>query len=637
MLIQVNNVSVNFTEKPVLKEVSMRMTKEMRIGLIGGNGAGKSTLLKCILKEIDTQAGDVIHAEGIRVRCLTQNPELTAGNTLKQELYTVFEEINKLQAREAELLKALEDYQREDYNEVLVELGHVQENLERLDQGTMEARIGRMVTGLGFSLDELDRKVDDFSGGWQMRINLAKILLQEADILLMDEPTNHLDMEAVEWLEEFLRNYPYGIIIVSHDRRFLDQVVTHIAELDRGSLTMYTGNYSKYLEQRDLMRTNQAAAAKRQQESLKKQMEFVDRFRASAAKSTQAKSREKQLEKVEIIEAPKGDLKKMHIRFPDPKPNNREVLELKNIAMSFGETTLYEKVNAQLEWEKDAPQRVFILGANGCGKTTLFKIIMGLQEASAGEVVMGDKVELGYYAQHQLQILNPEITVLDTLVQEMPSDTPIAEIRGILGRFLFSKDDVHKKVGVISGGEKGRLALAKLMVSGPNLLLLDEPTNHMDIPAQESVEAAIEAYAGTVICISHDRHFISNQATQIWEFDHGRLICFKGGYEDYLEKRDGLIQESRAKLPQAPEEEKALKPGQQAKAEKKAQKEAEKAQKALEREIEALNKEKEELALKMSDPNLIEDYKELSKMGKEMTKLNEAIEEKENSLLQKIS
>lgn len=537
MLLTANDVSINFGPHQVLKQVNLRITPQSRIGLIGANGAGKSTLLKCLTKELVPLQGSVNWGANIQVQHLTQNPKLNPANTLQEELYSVFTEINTVKEQEHKLIHELEHLSGDELDKALMRLANLQERLEQLDIGKLDEKIGKMVTGLGFSLDELDRPVTKFSGGWQMRINLAKVLLQEADVILMDEPTNHLDMEACEWLENFLRSYPKGILVVSHDRRFLDEVVTEIAELERGKLTIYPGNYTQYVELRNTSRENQAAAAARQAKSLEKQITFVERFKASASRGTQAKSREKQLAKVERIEAPQSELKRLSFKFPLPNTSNREVLKIDNLAKGFGGQQLFAKVKAELEWTKEEPQRVFILGANGCGKTTLFKLLMGLETPDEGTINFGSRVKLGYYAQHQLQILDPAKTVLSTLEEVMPSTATQTEIRGILGRFLFSGEQVLKEVAIISGGEKARLALAKLMVGGPNVLLLDEPTNHLDTPAQEAVEDALTHYQGTVICISHDRYFIRNHATQIWEFDKGRLHVYKCGYDDYLEKR----------------------------------------------------------------------------------------------------
>lgn len=501
MLVEAKNLDINFGTQEVLRGIDLRITNHSRIGLVGVNGAGKSTLIKCLTQELEPSSGSISVAPYIRLGYLTQNPELTMGNTLKEELYSVFP--NQDDPNEA------------DY---------------RLDE-----KIGRMVTGLGFSLEELEQPVDKFSGGWQMRINLAKVLLQEADLMLMDEPTNHLDMKACQWLENFLRSYPKGILMVSHDRRFLDEVCTEIAELERGELTIYPGNYSQYLEQREIMREQLSSAAQRQKKHIKEQMDFVNKFRASARKSTQAKSREKQLAKLEIIEGPRSNLKKLAFKFPLQEPSGSQVLNVYGLNKSFADRKLFSNVNLELEWSKEEPQKVFILGENGCGKTTLFKTLMGLEPFDSGEVKFGSRVKLGYYAQHQLQTLELDKTVLRTMEELMQRSTQ-GEIRALLGRFLFSGDEVFKEVGALSGGEKARLAIAKLMVSGPNVLLLDEPTNHLDLPAQEAIEAALRDYQGTIICVSHDRHLIENLATQIWDFKDQKIKVYKGDYQNYLEK-----------------------------------------------------------------------------------------------------
>jgi ATP-binding cassette, subfamily F, member 3 len=588
VLLQANNISVNFGPHTILDEVSMKITTNSRIGLIGANGAGKSTLLKCLLNELEPQTGSVSKTDGLDILCLTQNPELTEGRTLNEELYSVFDRIQG----------KFQDYE-------------------------IDAKIGKMLKGLGFKETDIDQKVEDFSGGWQMRINLAKVLLQEADVLLMDEPTNHLDLKSVEWLENFLLTYPKGIVIVSHDRRFLDNVITEVAELERGKLTLYHGNYSQYQEQRQLNRENLTAAAQRQQKSMAKTQEFVDRFKAKSTKSTQAKSKAKQLAKIQIIEAPKGELKKLSFKFPMKDTSNREVLQISNLNKSFGDKVLFKDVTAELEWTKEKPHRVFILGANGCGKTTLFKILMGLEEYDSGEIKFGSRVQLGYYAQHQLQILDPNKTVFKTLEDVMPP-TPQGEIRAILGRFLFSNEQVFKNVEVLSGGEKARLAMAKLMVGGPNTLLLDEPTNHLDTPAQEAIEAAIQDYQGSVICVSHDRHLIENNATQIWEFHKGSLITFDGSYQNYLEKRTRLLKESEKE--EVVEEKPKEKTHHEIHQERKA---LEKEHKSLEKSIKQLNLQKEKLENSMIDPEISTDYKKLEKIGKELKAIENEIETSE--------
>lgn len=634
-MLQAQNVSVFFGSHQVLSDVTLKITPHSRIGLVGVNGGGKSTLLKCLMRELTPSEGEVSQAPNVRIRCLTQNPELNPDFTLQEELYSVFTEVNQAKQEEGVLLAKLEHLKGKAYDQALLRIAEMSETLERLGANELDAKISRMVTGLGFGLHELERPIHKFSGGWQMRINLAKVLLQGADIILMDEPTNHLDMEACEWLEQFLREYPGGILVVSHDRRFLDEVVTEIAELERGKLTLYAGNYSSYIEQRERNRELQQAAADRQEKNLKAQMAFVDRFRASATKSTQAKSREKQLAKIERIEAPQAELKRLHFKFPLMNPSGREVLKIEKVAKSFGEHRLFEEVSATLEWTKEAPQRVFILGANGCGKTTLFKLLMGIETPDSGQITFGNRVELGYYAQHQLQILDPEKTVYETLEEAMPP-TGASEIRGVLGRFLFTADQVFNKVAVISGGEKGRLAMAKLMVGGPNVLLLDEPTNHLDTPAQEAVEAAIQAYQGTVLCISHDRYFIQNLATQIWEFDHGRLVTFDGTYNEYLEKRSMLLLQSRKKggiTPAMVQEKSASQEGASgvdSKQQRRQQKALQKQVRALEKSVGTLIAERDALMAEMAHPRVAKDYLALDRMGQQLEALNAKLSAEES-------
>jgi ATP-binding cassette subfamily F protein 3 len=628
MLIHAQDLCLFYGQKVILFNVNLKLTTQSRIGLVGANGAGKSTLIKCLMQQMAPHEGSVTKASNIQVKCLTQNPELTPGNTLKQELYSVFDEIQTLQKQEEKIIASLAELSDDEMQEALIKLATIQEKLDRYDVGKLDEKIGRMITGLGFSLDELDRPVDKFSGGWQMRINLAKVLLQEADLILMDEPTNHLDMEACAWLEDFLRTYPKGILVVSHDRRFLDQVVTEIAELERGELTLYAGNYTKYKIQKEANREIKAAAAARQEKLLAEQRAFVDRFRASATKSTQAKSREKQLDKIEIIEAPKSDLKKLFFKFPPITPSYREVLKIENLSKSFGEHKLFAKVNLDLEWTKEEPQRVFILGANGCGKTTFFKILMGLEEPTTGSLRFGERVMIGYYAQHQLQILDSAKTVFQTLEEAMPKAHQ-NEVRSILGRFLFSGDQVHKEVGLISGGEKAKLAIAKLMVTGPNTLLLDEPTNHLDTPSQEAVEGALKDYEGTVIAISHDRYFIENHATQIWEFYKGNLIVFKGRYKNYLEKRSEYMSQCTDNLKKPVSE--VAKPTQYELF--KESKVSPKQVKTLEKNIEKLQKEKSKIEEAMLNPAIADNYHELTQLTNDLEKIKIQLDELEHQWL----
>lgn len=546
-MLKLTDISKTFVHQRVLDTLSLQIGQKSRIGLIGRNGCGKSTLLKILMGQLEPDSGTIYRAPGLKVNCLTQEPQITPGNTLEQEVRTVFASVNALMAEEALLLEGLEAAPQDEQMKKLDRLHEVHQDLARLDAYDIDAKINKMITGLGFSLDEMSRPVEQFSGGWQMRINLAKVLLEGADILLLDEPTNHLDLEALEWLENFLKDYPGGLVIVSHDRSFLDRIVTEVAEVELGHLTLWPGNYSQFITQKADYLEREAAAVDRQQKELAKQTAFVERFRASATKSTQAKSREKQLDKIERLEAPKTDNRRMTVRFPVPQSSGKEVLKLEKIAKRFGNNVLFQDLNAELHRH----QRVFLLGANGCGKTTLFRLIMELEPADTGNIKQGHHVKLGYFSQNQLETLEPQKTVFDTLHDARPDMTQ-TEIRGLLGRFLFTGDQVFKAVEKLSGGEKSKLALAKLMLSGPNMLLLDEPTNHMDIPAKEVLEEAFLEYDGSILCISHDRYFIQRLATHIWEIHQGQLIQYDGNYDYYLEKRDEFRARKKPSLPKAP-------------------------------------------------------------------------------------
>jgi len=530
-MLQLSNVSKIYGTHTVFDDVSLKISPSSRIGLVGRNGAGKSTMFKLMTGEITPEKGTISRMPNTTIKCLTQEPQITEGNTLMQEVMSAFPSNAAADKEEEELLAKWGDFTEEqqlDACERLAELGSIKDQM-----GHLEADASRMLLGLSFSLDEFDQKVEQFSGGWQMRINLAKILLQKPDFLLLDEPTNHLDLEAREWLEEFLKNYPGGLLIVTHDRQFLDRVVTEVAEIELGRLTVWPGNYTKALERKAEALEKLRAAAERQRKELEKQQEFIDRFRASATKSTQAKSREKQLAKVERIEPPETDKSRMHVRFPEPPQSELEVLTLRGLKKAYGDNVLYTDLNAMLERK----QRVFLLGANGTGKTTLLRLILGLEEHDGGELNIGGNTDIGYFSQHQLETLNPEHTVLRSLEEAAPIQMDQTEVRGVLGRFLFTGDRVDKKVKVLSGGEKSRLALARLVLGKNNFLLLDEPTNHMDIPAQLVMESAFKSFAGSILCISHDRYLIQQVATDIWELYKGEIICYNGDYDYYLQKR----------------------------------------------------------------------------------------------------
>jgi ATP-binding cassette subfamily F protein 3 len=619
MSIQLNNISKSFVTHTLFNGLTLQIGAKSRVGLIGRNGCGKSTLLKLIMNQLQPDEGAIYRAPNIRINYLSQEPRITAHFTLETEMRSVFSELNALVDEEAELVRRLETLEPGLHSEtrqlaLAQRLDAVHRDMERLDARSVDARIGRILKGLGFSLADQRRKTGEFSGGWQMRINLAKVLLEGADILLLDEPTNHLDLEACEWLEGFLRDYPGGLVIVSHDRRFLDQVVTEIAELDNGVMNLWPGNYTAHLAQKAEALEHVTAAYERQQKELTRQTAFVERFRASATRSTQAKSREKQLAKIERIALPQQDKRRMAFRFPSPQPSGRQVLTLRNVGKSFGEKRLFRNLDADLQRN----QRVFLLGANGSGKTTLLRLMLGLESLDSGEIRPGHNTALGYFSQNQLDTLDSGRTAFETMQDACPKLTD-TELRNLLGRFLFTGEQVFKPISVLSGGEKSKLALAKLMMSGPNTLLLDEPTNHMDISAKEVMTDALLDYEGTILCISHDRYFIQELATDIWEIYEGHLLIYGGDYDYYCFKRDAMRAQLQTRLQSgkfADSPVKAAVPDAASASSQKssplqARKDLEKQLKKVEKGIMTLESELVALNAQLNNPALQQDYQQL--------------------------
>jgi ATP-binding cassette subfamily F protein 3 len=531
-MLRLDHISKIYPTGEVLRDVNWEVKPGERVGLVGVNGAGKTTQLKIIAGEVEPTTGEVVKPNSFHIAYLTQEFEVDPTRTVREEFWRVFVEENRIQQELSQITRQMEAADPDELDRLLGQMDKLQRQFEALHGYELDARIEKILPEMGFEPDDAERLVSAFSGGWQMRMSLGKILLQKPDLLLLDEPTNHLDLETIEWLEEYLKNLALPMVIVSHDREFLDRLCTQIVETERGVSNTYLGNYSSYLMQKAEMKAAQLSTYERQQKELEKQQAFVDRFRASATRSTQAKSREKQLDKIERIEAPTSDGRTLHFRFPPAPRSGREVVEIKDLTHTYGEKILFLAANLLIE----RGDRVAFLGPNGAGKSTLLRLITGSELPTEGTVSQGShNVIPAYFEQNQAEALDLEKTVMQTIHDEVPQ-WKNEEVRTLLGRFLFSGETVFKQVQALSGGEKARLALAKMLLQPANLMILDEPTNHLDIPAKEMLEEALQNYDGTLILVSHDRYFISQVATKIVEVRDGELVVYRGDYHYYLDK-----------------------------------------------------------------------------------------------------
>ncbi|NES81994.1 MAG: ABC-F family ATP-binding cassette domain-containing protein [Moorea sp. SIO2B7] len=549
-MLRLEHISKIYPTGEVLKDVNWEVKPGERVGLVGVNGAGKSTQLKIITGEIEPTSGEVIRPGSLHIAYLTQEFEVDPTRTVREEFWTVFKDANQVQQSLAQVQLEMETAEIEELDPLIKKLDQLQRKFEALDGYGLEAQIEKILPEMGFESDDGDRLVSSFSGGWQMRMSLGKILLQKPDILLLDEPTNHLDLETIEWLETYLKGLKTPMVIVSHDREFLDRLCTKIVETERGVSTTYPGNYSAYLQQKEEAQLAQLSAYEHQQKEIEKQQVFVERFRASATRSTQAKSREKQLEKIERIEAPTANLRKLHFRFPPSIRSGQEVVIIEDLVQNYNDNILF--LGAELLIERG--DRLAFLGPNGSGKSTLLRMMMGMETPEEGTVKLGKhNIIPGYFEQNQAEALELNKTVMETIHDEVPT-WKNEEVRTLLGRFLFSGETVFKKVEALSGGEKARLALAKMLLRPANLLILDEPTNHLDIPAKEMLEEALKHYEGTVIIVSHDRYFISQVANKIVEIREGELLVYRGDYHYYLSKLEEEKEKERQRIEAAKRE-----------------------------------------------------------------------------------
>ncbi len=534
-MIQLSGAGKRFGPKLLFEDLNWMITPQDRVGLVGANGSGKTTLLKILAGLESLDYGRLSVTRGVSSGYLPQDGLSLSGRSVFAECMSVFASLQQMEVEMEELTHKMAelDPAGPEYAQVADRFHHLDSEFRNRDGYAIEAQVGTVLAGLGFPHEEWNKRTEEFSGGWQMRIALAKLLLEKPNLLLLDEPTNHLDLEARNWLEEYLHDYPFAYVLISHDRYFLDVTVDKIVELWNRGVHFYSGNYEKYLKQKQ-ERTEQLEAAYKNQRDRIEQLEaFINRFRYQATKAKQVQSRIKELEKIERIELP-AEEKGIHFSFPQPKPSGRVVAEFHNVSKSYGDKFVFGGVNFIIE----RGDRIALVGVNGAGKSTLIKLLAGIEPLSGGEYKLGHNADVDYFAQDQYKELDPNARMLDDLQGEAPRSTN-TELRNLLGCFLFSEDDVFKRIGVLSGGERNRYALARMLLHPSNFLLLDEPTNHLDMRAKDVLLESLEKYTGTVVFVSHDRYFIDKLATRVFEVGAGEVHVFPGNYEDYLWRKEG--------------------------------------------------------------------------------------------------
>ena len=525
---------MTFGGRVLFEDASFGVNYGDRVALVGPNGAGKTTLFSIILKQLEPDAGEVARDEWTMVGHLPQEAEAQANETILDVATGRVEELPRLEKRLHELEKA-GDVSSPEYLEA-----HAKH--DALNDAQVETKAKKMLRGLGFKDADFDRKAGEMSGGWIMRARLARLLVMEPDLLLLDEPTNHLDLLALLWLQNYLKNYSGAVLLISHDRQFMDEVVTQVHEISERKLIAYTGNYTSYLKQREERYEQQLTAYKNQQKEIADLQAFADRFRSIPSKASQAQSKLKQIERLELIEKPMAPRKPFRFQIPTPPRGGQRAASLVGIHMAYGANKVYSGLDLTIE----RGERTVLVGPNGAGKSTLLKILAGVVEFQRGERDLGHNAKIGYFSQHRAATLDPEKSVLDEVLASAPAMRE-DEARGVLGSFMFRKDDIYKLTKILSGGEKSRLNLVKFLVDPPNLLLMDEPTTHLDIHTVESLTLALERYEGTLVFISHDVHFIRQLATKVLHVNAGAVTPYVGGYEYFLEKT-GMAENARAAL-----------------------------------------------------------------------------------------
>jgi ATP-binding cassette subfamily F protein 3 len=534
-MIQLSQAGKRFGPKLLFEGLDWLVTPKDRVGLVGANGTGKSTLLKILggLESLDY--GAVTSTKGISAGYLPQDGLTLTGRTVFAECLSVFEYLHDIEREMETLAHRLSEFDPdgEEYAQAGDRLHRLQGEFHAHDGYSLESQVGTVLSGLGFPKEDWTRRTEEFSGGWQMRIALAKLLLQEPNLLLLDEPTNHLDLEARNWLEEYLTSYPYAFVLISHDRYFLDVTVSRIAEIWNRQVFFYPGNYDQYVRQRTDRKTQLEASWRNQQDRIQQLEAFINRFRYQATKAKQVQSRIKELDKIERIEIPPEE-RTIHFTFPQPTPSGRVVAQFRGVSKSYGAKEVFRGVDFIIE----RGDRIALVGVNGAGKSTLIKLLAGSEPLTAGDYTLGHNAVPDYFAQDQYKELDPNARMLDDLSSVSGRQT-VTQLRTLLGCFLFSEDDVFKQIGVLSGGERNRYALARMLLNPSNFLLLDEPTNHLDLRAKDVLLESLLDFSGTVVFVSHDRYFIDRLATRVFEIGEGEVHVYPGNYEDYLWRKQG--------------------------------------------------------------------------------------------------
>ncbi len=619
-MISVSNISYFIGGRALYQNASMFIKPNDKIGLIGLNGRGKSTLLKIINGEIRIDAGSISKAKDCTIGFLNQ--DLLSYQTDDAILTVAMGAFKEAVDTQRQLEKTIHQLETEYSDELVNKLTKLQEKFEQLDGYTMQSKAEEVLEGIGFSTKDLHRPLREFSGGWRMRVMLAKLLLEKPSCLMLDEPTNHLDLPSIEWVEDYLRNYEGAVVIVSHDRTFLDNVITKTVEVTQEQLITYEGNYSFYLKEKELREEIQQGAYENQQAKIRQTERFIERFKAKATKARQVQSRVKALDRMDLVDEVVSDVAEVNFRFTFKQPSGRHVVTMKDISKSYGPLTILKKSNATIE----RGDKIALIGANGKGKSTLLRIIAN-DEAIEGERTIGYNVIYGFYAQHQLESLHVENEILDELKQA-GSGKSEQELRTVLGCFLFSDDDVFKKIKVLSGGEKSRVALAKTLISEANFLLLDEPTNHLDFISENILIQALQQYQGTFIIVSHNRHFVSQVANKIWYIEDHQIKEYPGTYEEYEYWRKK--NEASTLPPPPPPKKQESKPAESKPSQPNHTKkiaELNKELKKIEDAIQLAQQEREKIEIEMAKPEVFSNFEKLNEQQQLFEKADAKLEE----------